>query len=82
MYVLFEVAWRLKTNEVLVLDLEKKNIGDAGARALAESLSHHRACVSLNLGSNPIGPSGAEEFAKALRTNKSLRYTQGSLSRV
>ncbi|KJE97750.1 hypothetical protein CAOG_07854 [Capsaspora owczarzaki ATCC 30864] len=54
------------------LDLNQEQIGDAGARAIAEALKVNKTLTSLNLGWNQIGSDGAQEIAEALKVNTTL----------
>ena len=58
---------------LLVLDLSRNGIGDAGAKALAGALSQAKPPLqSLSLGGNHIGTDGAKALLQMLRTNCKL----------
>ncbi|CAK0846032.1 unnamed protein product, partial [Prorocentrum cordatum] len=56
------------------LDLNKCNIGDDGAQALAKALPSMGALQVLGLASNGIGDDGAQALAKALPSMPGLQY--------
>ncbi|KAF9585235.1 hypothetical protein BGW38_003299, partial [Lunasporangiospora selenospora] len=63
----------LKTNSNLTtLYLYHNNIGDDGARALAEALKINLTLTSLNLNDNSINDNGAKALAVALKINSTL----------
>ncbi|MFN8912341.1 MAG: hypothetical protein ACK5V4_06185 [Alphaproteobacteria bacterium] len=59
------------------LTLSWKNIGDDGAKKIADALKENTSLTSLYLSNNNIGPVGAQYIAEALKHNTSL--TQLSL---
>ena len=54
---------------VTTLILWKNNIGDEGAKAIAEALKVNTVLTVLYLGENNIGDDGAKAFAEALKVN-------------
>jgi hypothetical protein len=54
------------------LNLSGKQIGDAGAQALATALETNSSLSTLWLNNNQIGAEGAQDLATALQTNKTL----------
>ena len=70
------VAEILKSNtSVTTVDLSgNKEIGDEGAKALAEALKVNETVKKLYLRSCGIGDDGAAAIAEALRSNTSLEY--------
>ena len=70
------VAEILKSNtSVTLVDLRvNKDIGDEGAKALAEALKVNKTVKTLWLYGCGIGDDGAAALAEALRSNTSLTY--------
>ena len=62
----------LENNSITRLDLSYNNIGDEGARTLADTLLKNTSLTSLDLRYNKIGDIGAKAFADALLKNTSL----------
>jgi len=63
----------LKTNSTLVeLNINENNLGDEGAKALAEGLKANKTLKSLDLSLNYIGDEGAKAIAAMLDVNKTL----------
>ena len=57
----------------IYLDLGLNQIGDDGARNLAETLKHKQtSIVTLSLGSNNIGDDGAIALSEALKVNEKV----------
>ncbi|TPX57589.1 hypothetical protein PhCBS80983_g03715 [Powellomyces hirtus] len=54
------------------LSLRSTQLGDTGAKAIAEQLKVNKTLVNLNLWDNQIGKDGAEALADALRINQTL----------
>jgi Ran GTPase-activating protein (RanGAP) involved in mRNA processing and transport len=69
------IASDLRLMAVLTsLDLNSNNIGDEGAKAIAEALKRLMAVLtSLDLNSNNIGDEGAKAIAEALKVNAVFR---------
>ncbi len=63
----------LLENDITSLDLNRRKIGDSGAKALAEALTHNSSLQTLNLRGNEIGDSGSVALAEALKSNSSLQ---------
>jgi hypothetical protein len=55
-----------------LIDLNRNNIGDDGATALAKALLVNESLTSISLDDNKISNQGATALAKALHANKSL----------
>ena len=64
------VQMRLGTR---VLNLQSKNVGDAGAATLAAELRVNATLEALGLDNNGIGTAGAESLASALTANVELK---------
>ncbi len=56
-----------------VLDLNSKDVGDAGAATLAAELRVNATLETLILDNNGIGPTGAQSLASALTANVALK---------
>ena len=54
------------------LDLTDNNIGDAGAKAIADAIGASGSLAELFLGQNQIGDAGAKELARAISASGSL----------
>ena len=50
-----------------------RNIGELGAKVVAETMATNSVTYELALGANNIGAAGAEALAESLKTNRSLR---------
>ncbi|WP_341792955.1 leucine-rich repeat domain-containing protein [Rickettsia endosymbiont of Ceutorhynchus obstrictus] len=59
-------------NGATTLNLHDNNIGEGGAKELAEALKSNNSLTSFSLSSNNIGEGGAKELAEALKSNNSL----------
>ncbi|KJE97699.1 hypothetical protein CAOG_07803 [Capsaspora owczarzaki ATCC 30864] len=59
-------------NESGGLSLERRQIGDEEAKAIAEALKVNKTLTYLDLHNNQIGDVGALAFAEALKVNKAL----------
>ena len=66
---------RLRENDPMLtfLDLDGKNVGASGAKALAKALSINKTLQTLILSNNQLGDDGAKEISKALPTNTTLQ---------
>ncbi|KAI8820107.1 uncharacterized protein EV422DRAFT_578899 [Fimicolochytrium jonesii] len=69
-------------SQIRYLSLRSNNIGDPGAKAMAEMLKGNRALVSLNLWDNRVGAEGAEALAEALKVNQVLASLSLGSNRV
>jgi hypothetical protein len=58
--------------KLVKLDLSGNNIGDDGAKAIADALKVNHSLETLYLNDNNIGDDGAKAIADALKDNKSL----------
>ena len=69
-----EIIQRLRDNDPSLtrLHLSNNQIGDEGARALADALRTNTSLTELYLQANQIGKEGTLDLAEALRTNTSL----------
>ena len=68
-----EIVYLLKNSvNVVKINLESNDIGDAGASALADALKVNTTLTEINLGSNEIGDDGASALADALKVNTTL----------
>ena len=56
-----------------MLNLNNSNIGDEGARLLADSFKYNDTIKEIYLCSNNIGSEGAKSLASMLMVNKSRR---------
>jgi Ran GTPase-activating protein (RanGAP) involved in mRNA processing and transport len=61
-----------KNKTIIALDLARNNIGDDGAKALADALKVNKTITTLNLAWNKIGIEGAKALAEALEKNKTI----------
>jgi len=71
------IAEILKTCEnclVTRLDLARNQVGDHGAKALAQMLHQNSTLEYLNLEGNMVGDKGGAALGDAVRQNKSLQY--------
>jgi predicted HicB family RNase H-like nuclease len=58
--------------ELTSIELKEENVGDAGAKAIAETLRINQTITSLDLELNEINTAGAEALAEALENNQTL----------
>eukprot|EP00808_Paulinella_micropora_P023166 g55816.t1 len=64
---------RNKANKTLrEIDLEGKEIGDAGAQALGEALKEKSSCIRVGIYANEIGDAGAQALGEALKVTSTL----------
>ncbi|MFH0887015.1 MAG: hypothetical protein V1843_02480 [bacterium] len=63
----------LEADKVTILDLSGHDLGDEGAKKVAELLKINKTIVSINLSGDKIGPEGAKALAEALKINKNLK---------
>ena len=68
-------AQALKDSNIAIerLDLTHNNIGNVGAKALAEGLKVNKTLTSLVLYENKIGNEGAKALAEGLKVNETLK---------
>lgn len=59
----------MRNNSIIVLYLNNNNIGDVGAKDIADALMRNHTITELNLNDNDIGDVGAREIADALMEN-------------
>src|SRR3990167_537217 len=62
-----------ENNPEVILDLREKNIDDAKAIALSETLKTNHTAMAVLLEKNKIGPQGAKALAGALKVNQSVK---------
>jgi Ran GTPase-activating protein (RanGAP) involved in mRNA processing and transport len=62
------------------VNMSDHSLGDAGAKAVAETLRENKTLQIIDLSGNNIGPEGAKELAEALKVNGSLKeiYLRGN----
>ena len=65
-----------------ILCLLKKNIGDDGAKALAQALQTNTTLQELEHGNNQVGDDGAKALAQVLQTNKTLQRLSLSSNQI
>ena len=65
-------AEALKCPALTQLDLHHNNIGDVGAKYIAEALKVNRVLTTLYLHNNVVGDGGARSIAQALKANYAL----------
>jgi hypothetical protein len=77
-----ETLRQMRQNDPMLteLDVSVKNIGAAGAIALAEALKVNKMVTTLDVIKNSIGHDGASALAEALKVNKTLTelYVNGN----
>ena len=61
-----------KITTLTSIDLDSNNIGDDGAKDIAEALKTNSTLTSIDLQSNNIGDDGAKDIAEALQINSSI----------
>ena len=69
-----QLLQRIRANDptLTTINLSYKDIGAAGAQALAEALKTNTSVTTINLHYNNIGDAGSQALAKALKTNTSV----------
>ena len=65
--------WLSVNNSILLLDLNRMNIGDEEGKIIAQYLRKNVTLRSLHMEGNLCGPKTATEFAKTLKVNTSLK---------
>ncbi len=70
--LLFVNLQDLVNRKLVKMDLRRHQIGDAGARALAEVLKEDRTLIRMDLKGNKIGNAGAGALAEVLKINSTL----------
>eukprot|EP00463_Aulacantha_scolymantha_P003554 TRINITY_DN4427_c0_g1_i1.p1 TRINITY_DN4427_c0_g1~~TRINITY_DN4427_c0_g1_i1.p1 ORF type:complete len:155 (-),score=16.25 TRINITY_DN4427_c0_g1_i1:47-511(-) len=58
---------------ITILNLNRNEIGDVGARVISESLERNTSLTDLKLEANNIGDRGAQFIGKALEKNSTLK---------
>ncbi|KAJ3011961.1 Leucine-rich repeat-containing protein 71 [Thoreauomyces humboldtii] len=64
------------------LSLRSNNLGDVGAKAIAEQLAVNKTLIGLNLWDNRIGKEGSEALAEALKVNQTLTSLSLGLNNI
>ena len=64
---------KLRNNSLKFISFSQKNIGDEGAKYLAEALKVNTYLKKIDLWDNNIGNEGAKYIAEALKVNTSLK---------
>lgn len=72
MQALSAICDYLRMKDIFYLNLEKNQIGDAGAVELSKLLKESTVLVYLNVASNNIREAGAEHIFGSLRYNQTL----------
>ncbi|WP_375331722.1 hypothetical protein [Candidatus Tisiphia endosymbiont of Temnostethus pusillus] len=66
------IIQQIINNSITNLNLSSNQIGDAGAKSLAECLKDNKSITTLKLNNNQIGDAGAKSLAECLKDNKSI----------
>ena len=64
---------KLLNSNIINLDLSQNEIGNIGAKYLADYIKFNNSIEILNLSENQIGEEGAKYFGEALKVNSSLQ---------
>ncbi|OZG31281.1 hypothetical protein [Rickettsia endosymbiont of Culicoides newsteadi] len=66
------IIQQIRTNTITTLNLHDKQIGDAGAKELAQVLKGNHSITNLYLWGNQIGDAGVQALAEALKDYNGL----------